>query len=390
LELAKKPIWVDDEPLISNILSKFVDKLDKHQTRISIKVSRKLTPELFDFNVHDCEHLWSLVEELETTYKLISINKKKSLPSEVQYIDAVIRFELTEEILLRAWMGRPIQDDYKKVWEEGCSNIANDFQGSISSLREAKLSHSLKSAKEILESFEALSIYLANSNAASNTLRALSARFFWGDSKFLDTKQDLITGIFPEYKIKIITRTLLINISLPKKLEKVLFIENQDTFLQLAERQSKSNFLNNFALVYCAGFKGSASRIRDKNCVVFSKIGMNDNVQVMIDFETMWFGSGKDLECYFWGDLDFSGFGILSSIKKQFPNLIAWKLAYNLMQQMLEKGLGHSPEETSKVEQRDPGETGCEFSDTELLPKLRKINQFIDQEAVFVEQLVLD
>lgn len=384
----EKPIWVDDEPLILSLLTRLIDKLDKQQTRIVIKVSPKHTPELFDFNNNDCAYLWSLIEELETTYNLISISNKNKLSTEEQYIGAVLRFDLSKEIILRYWMNRPVQKKYLEVWEEACSKVADGFKGNISKLREAKISHPIKSAEEIIQCFVYFSNYLSNPNAKKNTLRAFSAHFFWGDSKFLDGKHELVCGIFSEHLDKIITKKLLINISLPMKLEQVLFIENQDTFLQLSDCQSRSEFLNNTALIYSAGFKGSASRIRDLGRAVFSVIEGNYSNSVEKEFMNWWFGSDEFLDCYFWGDFDFSGFAILSSIKKIFPNLAVWMPAYSLMEQMLIEGLGHSPEETTKLEQRDPIQTGCEYSDTVLIPLLRKLNQFLDQEAVFIDKLL--
>lgn len=63
------------------------------------------------------------------------------------------------------------------------------------------------------------------------TLRQLSARSFWGNSKVLDDRLDLVTGLFPD--LEILGRSVPVNVFLPETYAGVLFIENQDTYAQL-------------------------------------------------------------------------------------------------------------------------------------------------------------
>jgi len=83
---------------------------------------------------------------------------------------------------------------------------------------------------------------------------------------------------------------------------------------------------------------------------------------------------------FFWGDLDFSGMAILSSLKKVFPTIKAWKTGYDPMLCMLESGGGHTPKEAGKDNQDDPSITGCDYADKVLLPLLRSKKRFLDQE----------
>jgi len=85
---------------------------------------------------------------------------------------------------------------------------------------------------------------------------------------------------------------------------------------------------------------------------------------------------------YFWDDLDFSGIDILSSLKKLFPNIKAWKHGYNPLLEALKNGDAHNPSEANKDDQVEPTSTGCEFSDNILIPLLNDKKLFVDQEYV--------
>ncbi|MGC1510487.1 Wadjet anti-phage system protein JetD domain-containing protein [Ketobacter sp.] len=88
------------------------------------------------------------------------------------------------------------------------------------------------------------------------------------------------------------------------------------------------------------------------------------------------------IPCFFWGDLDYSGLGILSSLRSKFIDMIAWKPAYDVMLQHLRNGTSHSVLSSNKGVQTDPGTTNCWYSDTVLLPAIRDKALFVDQEIV--------
>ena len=103
-ELEKKPIWVEDEPLITGLLSNCLDKIDKQQTRLSIKVTPKNTPQLFDYDNPNTGYLWGLVEELRDKYQIFDIRiKRQPLDVEV-YVDATLYFNKEQEGLVREWL----------------------------------------------------------------------------------------------------------------------------------------------------------------------------------------------------------------------------------------------------------------------------------------------
>lgn len=215
----------------------------------------------------------------------------------------------------------------------------------------------------------------------------MSSLCFWGDSKFLDNREDLILDLFPELENKIKPRPIIITVYIPINFTKVLFIENQDSFLALVEQANKYHELSSLALVYSAGFRGSASRIRQPGNAIFTTINAVDTLSKKY-FEQWWFEYNEStvnlLSCFFWGDFDYSGMGILSALRKKFITLKAWHPGYVSMLAYLDQGIGHTLQEAGKSEQKDPGEVGCDYSDSTLLPYMREHNLFLDQEAVDV------
>jgi hypothetical protein len=93
-----------------------------------------------------------------------------------------------------------------------------------------------------------------------------------------------------------------------------------------------------------------------------------------------WLFGRSELPVCFFGDLDFSGMQILTSLREVFAQAHAWKPGYGELISVLTSGGGHSPEMASKERQIDPGSTGCDFADALLLPSMRQHSRFVDQE----------
>ena len=64
-----------------------------------------------------------------------------------------------------------------------------------------------------------------------------------------------------------------------------------------------------------------------------------------------------------------------------FPDAAAWEPGYSNLLSVALLGGGHHPEAANKERQVDPGATGCLFADEALLPALREIGRFVDQEG---------
>ncbi len=71
---------------------------------------------------------------------------------------------------------------------------------------------------------------------------------------------------------------------------------------------------------------------------------------------------------------------ILAAMRSSFPGLEAWETGYAPMLASLEQGQGHSPEAAEKQGQRALAGTGCAYADNRLLPALREMGRFVDQE----------
>ena len=185
-------------------------------------------------------------------------------------------------------------------------------------------------------------------------LREVSAKLFWGMSKVLDGRQGLVAAVlglaecpFPEAPLQLL-------VQLPAtRLRGVLFVENQMSFEQAA--RSGSSHLDGLALVYASGFKGSAQRLRSASgaSVYYSHRGAvsPDCLEV---FESWLFANSEDLPAFFWGDLDWSGMGILRAMRVPFPGILAWQSGYIPMLQSLLEGHGHAPIEADKHGQLAP------------------------------------
>ncbi len=385
-DLPRCPKWVADEALIHQLLSSFLDKIERG-VKPQIRLNSKTAPQLYDFNTGDTQYLWRLIQKLDKSYQLISIKPQRAKTGKEVYEDALIHFDTSHENILRHWLKRPEHSPYLIEWNTAVSTYSDVFEQSVGLLQDNPIHHRDKSATEIVH---AISLIKEQLNKPV-TLRVLAARCFWGDSKFLDKREDFLKALFPAVSANIVTRPLLINIFVPDNFTSVLFIENQDTFLMLADLINNNKLpatspLCGMALVYSAGFRGSASRIRQPGNAIFSHLGLSSH-QVVNQFEQWWFSETGSLPSHFWGDLDYSGLAILAALRKVFEDMEAWKPGYEAMIRHYYDGIHHSLEAAGKDNQKDPGSTGCQYADNCLLPLMRIKSQFLDQEIVDAQDL---
>jgi hypothetical protein len=205
------------------------------------------------------------------------------------------------------------------------------------------------------------------------TLRQLSTLAFWGDSKVLDERGDLIAAVFPGLQIR--ERPIVVAVNIPERVEGVLFIENQDNYSAAVDRELPAS--RALASIYLAGFRGTAARIRSRQGarLHFAGPGIDQRGR----FERWWFDDEPFAPgCYFWGDLDFASMQMLKSLRQRFGDVRAWKPGYEPMLAALRAaGAGARLIEG----QVDPETTGCDFADGVLLPAARKLG-FWDQESM--------
>lgn len=391
-----RPRWLDEERLPMSLLDRFLTKVETGQ-RLSMRLNNKTAPELYNFQDEDVRYQWELVKALDKEFHIINIKLERNKPHQEVYENARLTFNPEKEPLVRYWLNRPAIDPYALVWEAELAKQKHHFDDYGQALFERVVRLPERGPEQTIKAFTRIGKELQQ----PITLRALSARCFWGDSKFLEHNEQLVRDLYSSVAHHILPRPILMSVHLPEKLEHILFVENQDTFLALSQAK-----LANYALVYSAGFRGSASRIRTEGNAVFSylqnkNISADRQAQVATVFERWWFAdSDNNIDAenetirtemprgvWLWGDLDFAGLTILKSLRNTFSSIKAWQPGYVPMLSKLKSGWGHSHEESGKGLQKDPNFTGCTFSDEILLPAMREQGGFIDQEMVGADEV---
>jgi hypothetical protein len=370
------PVWLQPGEFAYELLERFLRQCDNNK-RAYLKVSEKTAPQLYDFNNDDYRHAWGLILSLETEFGILAIKPARVRSGQEVFEGAQIYLNPEREALVRSWLQRPRTDPYLMAWQRALEQSSSAFEDGGEALRPKALQLPGKSAADLIAAFARIAEELEQ----PLSIRSLSARCFWGDSKFLDGQQDLVRGLFPDLSTRLIQRPVLLPVHLPDRIEQILFVENQDSFVELHRRDYPG-----LLVIYMAGFRGSASRVRTTGNVVFTYTGTAPSAR---EFEAWWFQSGEktDIPHGFWGDLDFAGMAILKSLRLTFPEVTAWKPGYEPMLELLRNGHGHGFDWHNKGEQSDPGMTGCAYADHVLLPAIRSTQLFIDQEAVGADQL---
>lgn len=377
-----RPRWVDEEPLIQSILHRFLDQLEQNLKPL-LKISQRSTPELYDDNDDDPRYLWDLLKTLDNEYHIITVKKPRHRHGRESFENAQLFFNPDKEPQVRDWLNRPAFDPYTLTWHEAFQKVNHLFEDGGTAL-EHPLRTEGRSASEVLQAFA----QLASEITTPQTLRNLSAKCFWGDSKYLDNKFELIQDLFPLARRNILPRPIMMNVALPDgEFDSLIFIENLDSFLMLKHFADKDPRFIKTALIYSAGFKGTSAHIRQRGEVVFSALSMV-SIEAMQRFKAWWLQhDDMRVQCYFWGDMDYAGIGILKALKKSFPNTLCWQRGYDLMIAFHQRGLGHKIRDSKKMRQLDPGITGCAFADDTLLPLIRQTQRFLDQEVVALQDL---
>lgn len=375
-----KPVWLDEQQQIEALLVEFVNKLDRQSADQRIRppgvtITPKTFPSLYDLGI-EADQQWMLLKSLQSDYDVVTIVLKRPQdPFDPEYKNARVRFNLAAEDTVRAWLNKPKQLPQLVHWQQLVDDQASRFPGSIERLRARPITLASKSPQQILEAFVNINIY----SQRNITLRQLSALCFWGHSKFLDNREELLTRLYPNIKLR--SRPVVVNVFLPESPTAVLFIENQDSYT--AALMGVPAMVSDMALVFSAGFKSSARRIREEPGVSLHFHSATCAPEITL-FENWWFDktNNDNFESFFWGDLDYAGMAILKALKARFPQLEAWQPGYELLLKQLEAGHGHRAEVSDKQAQSDPLNTGCTYADNVLLPALRTQKRFIDQEVI--------
>ncbi len=370
----ERPLWLDEEAEIRALLSAALDRFDRQRgvdrrRRIHLAAIEHL-PSLQRADAA-ADQTWALGVELERR-GVLAIRRTARGPYDVDWLAAKIAFPPEAEGILREWMGRDWSAPAKLIWREAIEKHADSFHDAGAALLSQRI---------VIENRSALEIVVALAGAAKltvpMTLRQLSATVFWGNSKILDDRGELVAALLPHLEIR--DRTLVMAVHLPRECRGVLFIENQDTYTTAAAGTPVE--ARELALVFAAGFRGSAARVRSRSgCLVhYAGPGRLDFAE---RFDSWWYDNGPAFgSTWFWGDLDFAGMQILKSLRDRFDGLDAWPLGYESMLVHLQTRGGYGARIDDAKGQVDPVLTGCPYADSTLLPAIRRYGQ-LDQEWV--------
>ena len=370
-----------EQPLLAeetyDILHRLLDKSDAGRMRLNLKCGAKETPELYDFD-DQCQVnvIWDDLKQLQRL-GVLDLKLKRQKRGYNEYDDGRIDLRYEAEETVRLWLQRPAFDPQLHLWRVAISKYENEFEDGGAALEREALTFPGRSYRQLAAAFARIGTALQT----PQTMRQLSARCFWGESKYLDRRENLVIATFPSLARNITARPLLLSVYLPQTVDNILFIENQDTFLQMVALQPQG-----WGLVYMGGFRGTALRVREPGQAVFSYVNATVDEQRNL-FEQFWLG-GLQLPCFFWGDLDFAGLSILAALKQVFPGVEAWQPGYQPMVEVLQQERGHNTIAGGKERQRNPGMTHCRYADYVLLPCIEQYQSFVDQEAVDVTELL--
>ncbi len=369
------PRWLADEAALQALLHAVLDRFDRQagedRQRDVLLTAAVVVPDLLHSDVR-ADQLWHCIEDLQQrgVLKIRSPRQSKRDPYAAPWQDAKLAFAADIESLLRKWLKRPRLITVAQAWRQAVQH-SQLFIEHAAWLQERPIVVTGRSAVEVLNA-----LATAQDIAGPVTLRQLSARLFWGDSKLLDERAELIATLFPRLSIR--ERVMLVTVFLPERFDGVLFVENLDTYA--AALEGRPTAVQALAIVYAAGFAASADRIRSRTGarLHYSGAGMMPHAPA---FEHRWFGERPwDLPLHFWGDLDFAGMQILRTLRQRFGDVCAWRPGYEPMLARLRACGGYGGHDVAGKAQIDPVMTGCEFADHTLLPAIRQQGRW-DQEG---------
>ena len=370
---AERPRWLDEEAEISALLHVALDRFDRQRgvdrKRRIILAARDQLLSLRNADAA-ADQTWSLIQELARR-GVLSILRSPGSVYDVEWHGAKIAFAPEIEDTLRLWLRREWSEPAALVWRRAVERHASAFHDGGAALSLQRMVIENRSADDIVGALAA-----AGKITTPMTLRQLSATVFWGDSKVLDERGELIAALMPQ--VTILDRALVIAVHLPARCTGVLFIENQDTYTAAAAGMPAE--AAEFALVYAAGFRGTAARVRSRSGALLHFAGAASG-ELTRRFDAWWYDGGTGLgPTWFWGDLDFAGMQILKSLRTRFADLEAWPVGYEPLRLQLETGGGYGARADDSKGQADPAATGCAYADSVLLPAIRRFGRR-DQES---------
>jgi hypothetical protein len=355
------PTWLQDEPeiraLLDAALGRFDEQPGEQRSRATFLSAQSHLPCLAKGD-EQADHTWALVQALASS-GVLEIRQARRSRFDPDWHGARLAFPPASEPVLRDWLQRPATASPMDRWRRAVEEQAHLFPAGHEALLTRRIVLPGRSDREVVAAL----VRLASIQQPA-TLRQLSTRIFWGDSKVLDDRGELIEALFPYLQIR--ERPIVVAVHLPAHFEGVLFIENQDNYGAAVSGELAG--ARELAVVYLHGFRGTAARIRSRQGVHLHFGGSGTDRRAR--FEGWWFDDTEPLQpLFFWGDLDFASMQMLKSLRHRFGEIAAWRPGYEpMVAELSASGGGNRPMGHRQV---DPNTTGCAFADEVLLPAVR-------------------
>jgi hypothetical protein len=378
------------EPIARRIFEKALDRLDRASAEdrtnaVRIPIDIDTAPEIFAAETNaDRDLAWHVLKTLEQgNLGRVEFGKavRHGAPHERKPVFVI---SMTAEDRIRTAYGRPRRGpSYSVVWQRLVDDSALSRQAK-DIIRKLPIAIAERTAEDVFKRLMVIrDEYDPNAGAL---LREISARAFWGLSKILDARHDLVAALLDLDECPYPDQPIHLSVYFAGAYKgRLLFVENKTSF-ERAIRDihyavAGESAYAGMAVIYSSGFVGSSRNLRKPQSVrLFHAIDESSLAASIEPFKRDLF-SDVDVPTFFWGDLDYSGMAILLNLRGTFRSAMAWQPGYALMLSHILAGMGHTPEEAHKEGQRPVEFTGCLYADETLLPAIRAHGRFVDQEG---------
>jgi hypothetical protein len=254
-------------PFLLKVAKRLLTKAERSEGEraVRLRLDRNEAPELYDhIDAEVTRRIELLLHDLcGTGWVLLRLTKARDFAG---FVDRNPQLELVDFDALADWAGFQRRADswngklvayLGKNWKLG---TAAQTQCLLEYLNRSPIS--ALAGVPVEDAMRSLSLLrdLCTSGAAM-PLREASARVFQGRSKVLDSRDELLrllgaaSGQFWEAPIQLL-------VDIPAAFDQALFVENLVTFEGMADRRRSP--WERSLLIYAAGFKGSAKRLRSR------------------------------------------------------------------------------------------------------------------------------
>jgi len=361
--------------LIIDFLIKLeVQSSEERKKSISFPITEKKIPSLFspEYLDQDTETWQLLVQSSEYGWIELNSIRKKRAPHWNPWQNCRLAYNFDAEGELRVLLNRPRVSEYQTLWFQEWIKYESFF--SKAELLKTPFSDEALSPEDWFHRFVQVGRALMESPM---TAYQIGARFFWGNSKLFKGKEVWLRDLYGS-QVMIFDRTILLHAFLPEVTFKgILFLENQDSYIDSSEWPEASELIK----IYMQGYKGATNNLFSDRTIQWHFSGAI-NSEAVNKLKKCWQENLVNLPLYYFGDIDPEGLRIFSQIKKNMPSLMAWQPGYtNLIRQSIKNS--HCPVFAQKKGQQIIVETtGDKWLDINVLP-LIKNNKWVDQEAYF-------